>query len=238
MDQFSFAHKDELLKILHESREETWQFSSLAELKGMIRRPVKPTEIVLLLHGLAERGKRIYRKLIPYLPESALVVAPNAPFPIPRQKEGRLDYGYSWYFYDKVENKYFINQDIAKAWLRDFIKTLHPESLPVTIIGFSQGGYLAPLVGKEIAQTKLVIGIACEFRRSLISSKLPFSLTAILGEDDEIVGIDSALKEIENLKEIGIEVETFKIPQNGHSLSTEVCKKVNFILEKYGKRSL
>ena len=226
------------MKILQETIEEKWQFTSYAELQGIKRKVTDPSEVILLLHGLGERGKRIFRKLLPYLPEDALIIAPNAPFPIPRNKEGRMDFGHSWYFYDKFEKKYVVTQDLAKYWLRDLLEKENPDSLPVTIIGFSQGGYLAPLAGKEIRETKLIIGLACEFRTTLIHGPLPFPLHAVHGEEDEIVTMESALNEIESLKSIGVEVDFHSVKNARHEITPEMGKVVETILRSYGKRSL
>lgn len=223
------------MKNLQDMVIENWQFTSFAKLEGVVRRVDEPTEIILLLHGLGERGKRIYRKLINHLPQNALVLAPNGPFPIARNKEDRLDFGHSWYFYDKYEAKYFINQDLAKYWLRDLIKIENPNRLPVTIIGFSQGGYLAPLVGKEIVETKLIIGLACEFRTTLIIEKPAFPMVAIHGESDSIISIESALAEREKLKELGIDVQWHSVPSADHEINSEMGQLVKKILEQYGK---
>jgi predicted esterase len=226
------------LKNLQESTLEKWRFSSFAQLEGMVRRSDKPREVILLLHGLGERGKRIFRKLLPHLPNDALIIAPNGPFPISRNKEGRTDFGHSWYFYDKHEAKYFINQDLAKFWLRDLLKIENPDGLPVSIIGFSQGGYLAPLVGNEVKETKLVIGLACEFRTTLIHEKPLFPMVAIHGELDKIVTMTSALSEIEKLKKLNISVEWHALPDTGHEITNDMAQLVGNILEQHGKRSL
>lgn len=238
MDQTAWGYKGNILKILQETIEEKWKFTSYAELGGVVQRVDNPSEIILLLHGLGERGKRIFRKLLPYLPKNALIIAPNGPFPIPRNKEGRMDFGHSWYFYDRYEKKYFINQDLAKYWLRDLIKIENPKDLPVTIIGFSQGGYLAPLAGKEIKKTKLIIGLACEFRTTLIHEPLPFPLVGIHGENDEIITVESALSEIEKLKSLNVHVDFHTVKNAGHEITNEIGQTVQMILEKHGKRSL
>ncbi len=226
------------MKNLQDTTAASWQFTSFAQLDGVVRRVDNPREVILLLHGLGERGKRIFRKLLPYLPADALVLAPNGPFPLPRQKEKQLDFGHSWYFYDKFEQKYFINQDLAKFWLRDLLKIENPTALPVTIIGFSQGGYLAPLAGKEIKETKLIVGLACEFRTTLIHEKLPFPMVAVHGDKDEIVTSKSALNEIEKLRALDINVEWHSVPEAGHEITTSMGQLVGKILEQYGKRSL
>jgi predicted esterase len=225
------------LKNLQERQEETWTFQSFAELKGIVRRVERPQELILLLHGLGERGKRIYRKLLSSLPENALVLAPNAPFPIPR-KEGKNDFGYSWYFYDKVAQEYFIRQDLAKFWLRDLVKLENPNRLPVTIVGFSQGGYLAPVVAQEIPECKLVVGLSCEFRTHLITKKPEFKLIALHGKNDSIVSPNSAKVQIESLEKKGISIDFHLIDDTAHEISANMAKHIQFILETNGKAGL
>ena len=225
------------MKILQERQEETWTFQSFAELKGIVRRVERPGQVILLLHGLGERGKRIYRKLISSLPSDALILAPNAPFPIPR-KEGQSNYGYSWYFYDKVQQEYFISQDLAKYWLRDLLKLENPQGLPVSIIGFSQGGYLAPVVAQEIPETKLIIGLSCEFRANLIPQKPTFKLIALHGKNDEVVSPQSAILQKENLYRKGIFVDFVLVDQTAHEISLNMAKEVKLLLETHGTSRL
>lgn len=223
------------VKILHEAREENWTFKSRAELKGMVRRVQSPKSVILLLHGLGQRGKRIYRKLLAQLPQDALILAPNGPFPIPKQKEGRTDFGHSWYFYDKENKSYFVTMDISINWLRDLLILENPSKLPVTIIGFSQGGYMSPHVGNAIPETQLVLGIACEFRSEYLDKRPSFKLTAIHGECDEIVPYQLQVKEIESLKTKGIPVDIHLVAEANHEITTDMAKLIQTLLEPYGK---
>ncbi|MGE3608736.1 MAG: alpha/beta hydrolase [Bacteriovoracaceae bacterium] len=222
------------MKNLQDSVEERWTFNSFAQMDGVIKVPENPSQIILLLHGYDERGKRIFRKLIPYLPENALVIAPNGPFPLPRPKEDRLDFGFAWYFYDRFKKDYYINHDLPKNWLTQILKQKNPHHLPVTIIGFSQGGYLAPLVGLEIPETRLVIGIGCEFRSSLIESKFTFPLEGIHGKQDSIIQFEWAENEIKKLQQRGIN-SNLSLVDAGHEINKNAGEKVKEILEKYGK---
>ena len=226
------------MKNLHETHEQKWQFQSYAELSGVVRRVESPESIILLLHGLGQRGKRIYRKLLPYLPQNALILAPNGPFPIPREREGRIDFGHSWYFYDKFEKSYFVTHELSSSWLKSLVSLENTKSLPVFIIGFSQGGYIAPHVAKLIKETKLVIGICCEFRSHLISENLSFPLLEIHGEKDDLVSPLSARNEIEKLQMMGIEAHFQIVPDVGHEINSEMGKIIQFKLDEYGKRNL
>ncbi len=230
--------RDNLLKILHETLEIKWQFQAPVELTGIIRRTQSPRSIILLLHGLGQRGKRIYRQLLPFLPGNALILAPNGPYPIPREKEGRTEYGHSWYFYDKFAKNYFVSHELSSCWLKNLVQLENLHSLPVYIVGFSQGGYIAPHVAKYIKETKLVIGLCCEFRSHLIDEKLSIPLIGIHGEEDNIVSPISAKKEVELLKEKGIKAEFMMLAKTGHEINKEMGKIVQFQLEEYGKRDL
>jgi predicted esterase len=223
------------LKKLYALTEERWQFKAMAVMDGLIHRPDQVGQVILLLHGLNERGRSIYRKLLPYLPSDAIIIAPNGPFPLPRNREQRVTYGYSWYFYDRFEAKYLINQDLAKSWIKEVIHTNKFEKFPLTIVGFSQGGYLAPLVGEEMEQTQLVIGIGCEFRHQLIQGPLHFKLAAIHGKNDKIILPQSARHEIELLKADGIKIDWHLIDDTAHEISSGVGLEVKKILEAYGK---
>lgn len=238
MDLLSFGFKDLFLKKLQDLSVETWNFTSFAQLEGIIRRHENPKQCFLLLHGLGERGKRIYRKLCTHLPEESIIIAPNAPFPMQRQREDRIDYGHTWYFYNKFDKTYFINQDLAKNWLKDLLAQLNPDKLPLTIIGFSQGGYLAPLVGEIIPETELVIGLACEFRKNLIESLPKFKMVAIHGNNDEIIPLSMAKDEIEKFKQDGHQIDLHVIKDTGHEINSPMGAVVREVIDQYGKRSL
>lgn len=205
---------------------------------GVRRVVADPREIILLLHGLNERGKRIYRKLLPYLPSDALIISPNGIFPLPDQRSDGLRLGFTWYIFDVVHKTYQVNQDQAKLWLRDLVASANPHGLPVTVIGFSQGGYLAPLVGKEIAECKRVLGLACEFRAALIKGPLGFDLHALHGSSDPIISIQSAQNEVQLLKEKHINCTFHTIQETGHEISASMGETVRKILRDSGKRSL
>jgi len=212
---------------------------ALAQFEMSLHSPENPKKVILLLHGLSERGKRIFRKLSPYLPDDALILAPNAPFPLPRRSELGVSYGFSWYFYDSSTGQYFLKQDMARSWLAELLKLYNPSSLPLTIIGFSQGGYLAPLVGLDHPNTELVIGLGCEFRDTLIQEKMHFPLVGLHGKEDDIVSMESSLNNFDKVKHLAPWSHWEAIPETKHEINQLIGKKVASILETFNaKRSL
>lgn len=226
------------MKTLQDYEENRYELKALAVFDGVERPIDKPEQVVLLLHGLHERGLRIYRKLISYLPDNALIISPNGPFPLPREKENRTEYGYAWYFYDRATKSYFINQKLACSWLAELLAQKNISHLPLTIIGFSQGGYLAPILGHALPQTKLVIGLGCEFRENLIDEKIKFPLVGLHGENDFVVNVNHSKIDAEKLIAKGMNVEWETIPNTKHEISEEMGLRVKTILEKYGNSRL
>lgn len=226
------------MKSLQEFEEKRYELKALAVFDGIERPVEKPEQVVLLLHGLHERGLRIYRKLIHFLPDNALIIAPNAPFPLPREKDGRTEYGYCWYFYDRATKSYYLDQKLACSWLTELLAQKDISHLPLTIIGFSQGGYLAPILGHALPQTKLVIGLGCEFRENLVDEKIKFPLIGLHGEKDFAVNVNHSKADAEKLIAKGLPVEWEMVPDTAHEISEAMAMRVKTLLEKYGKDRL
>lgn len=225
------------MKTLHAIEEFSLDLQGAFPLTGLKRDPEgAPSQVVLLLHGLNERGRRIYRKLIRYLPEDALVLAPNAPWPIPRQKPSKLDFGHAWYYYDRHTQTYPVTQQLALELLVKLLMTT-PKDLPVTIIGFSQGGYLAPQLGFLSPRVDKVIGIGCEFRERFFPSSPSFQLHAIHGSRDEVITPEMAQAEIEKLNLRGIPV-SWTLVDSAHDITEDTGRTIQRLMETYGKRSL
>ena len=238
MDCLSLDEEDKFVKILQEYEEETHVVTGLWQMKTVEFKPEQPKSITLLLHGYNERGLRIYRKLKRALPADTYIIAPNGPFPMPRPKADRLDFGYAWNFYDDHNGQYHVDEHTIVSLIKNLIDPLNPEKLPITIIGFSQGGFLAPLLAYGIPEVKHVIGIGCIFRPRFFPRPATFTLDAIHGASDAIVSSERALQEIEVLKNTGINVNWHSISDLKHEINLEVIKLITTLTETYGKESL
>jgi predicted esterase len=225
------------MKILQDSKEDICLLNCAYPIKFFERKPKNPRKLVLLLHGLNERGLRIYRKLIKFLPLDSYVLAPNAPYPIARSKPDRIDFGFSWYFYDRVNSSYPIDQSWSISILSELIRIKNPDKLPVIIIGFSQGGYLAPILACAMEnQVEQIIGIGCEFRDHLLSKLPNFSLTSIHGADDMTITPSMGQEQIELLKKRGIFVNSYVLPDTKHEINSSVALTIKNILESSWKK--
>lgn len=217
------------MKNLQKNLEHSWHIQTSIQLQGMKKEVQNPQQIILLLHGLGERGKRIFRKLCSYLPSNALIIAPNGPYPLIKNTSPLKQAGYSWYYSDIFPKK------TSCELLKTLIEKENKKKVPLSIIGFSQGGYLAPHVGQMIKETQMIIGIGCEFRASSlvhhdlshqsfqdIKKDFPFKFIGLHGEDDKIVSFESAKKNIEDLKKFGLKTEFISVPRGQHHIDEEM----------------
>ncbi len=189
-----------------------------------------PSKIILLLHGYGESSQKIYKRLIDYLPKDALVIAPNGPFPSPSPTDDGYKISFAWYFFDNKKGEFFIDYDLPSELLKNLFIQLNLKDLPLTIIGYSQGGYLAPFVGEKISQTKHVIGVNCRFRFDKLPDKLNFKIDGIHGEQDESVDPLRAKESFGVLKERGATGDFYILKNEGHRLTIGFREKIQELL--------
>lgn len=189
------------------------------------------SRLFLLLHGFQQNGAGMYRRCISALPEDAAVLAPCGPYPLPKRVEGRYSVGYSWYFYDMFRDEYFIDMEVGKAYLRSLLTNLGLQERPTTIIGFSQGGYLAPFFAMEHSSVDQVIGIGCQFLDEEIDAALKarghsavsFRMDQIHGARDAIVEPENARASHRRLTERGVKGEFHLLPEAEHKIDAGVA---------------
>lgn len=185
-----------------------------------------PKQLFLLLHGFSQRGESLLKKLSSVLPPDAAILSPNAPFPAPfKTASGYLE-AYAWYFYLAKDNRFVIPPGPSVRALKNLIQKLGYEKLPLTIIGFSQGGYLAPVVAKEMP-VKHIIAVSADYLARYYSKNDKFKLDAIHGAKDEVSPIEVSRNNLEALKqEFGIDATFHELPNTRHEMDEEAIKVI------------
>lgn len=186
--------------------------------------------IYLLLHGYLLDGDFIYNKLKSSLPENSLVIAPNGPFMVPQKKREEYFPKYGWYFFDPSKKTFYINYDPAADYLKKILSKYNPNKKPVTIIGYSQGGYLSPKVAELIPEVNKVIGLACVFRNGKFNYRSDITYHQIHGNMDLAVEMPGALHEWSILKDQGNTGEFIELDEIGHRLSEEYINALTSLL--------
>jgi predicted esterase len=188
-----------------------------------IKRVASPKKVALLLHGYLQTGQYIFKKLSDLFDEETVVLAPNGPFPIPYpdpMKPKML--AYSWYFYHMEADYFLIPYSIPAEVILSLLKQLELEKLPLDIIGFSQGGFLAPHIGKLHSMTKKVIGIGANFKTLEGESRFLFKMYAIHGDQDDHVELERVQKNYLLMKERKFDYELIVKKGLGHFILDDV----------------
>lgn len=207
----------------------------------------KPTggdasEVILLLHGFQQTNQYIFGKLAASCPADAIVLAPNAPFPVPERKEdGSHRAGFSWYFYNAQKDEYFIDMRVGIQLLAGLLKKLDLDRKPLRVVGFSQGGYLAPFFALTRSRATQVVGVAAEFlpeelREAAHASGAPwpphFRVDTVHGELDDIVPAADAANGHAGLLSLGARGTLIQVPGGTHRISTDVQAAVREALHR------
>lgn len=178
----------------------------------------QPKRCFLLLHGYLLDGKFIYNSLLETLGPDDLIIAPNGPFVIPVKKKEAYLPKYAWYFFDPAKKTYYINYEPAADYLVKIVNHYNKENLPLTVIGYSQGGYLSPKVAQLYPNTEKVIGLACVFRNKLFKLNSNTTYHQVHAINDIVVELKSAKPEWEELKERGNNGKFLEIQDSGHRI--------------------
>ncbi len=199
-------------------------------------RPVdKPKLLVLFLHGYSDHGgsflKRLFQDQWPESFARAAVLAPNGPFPVPVKSETGWREAYAWYFYDEKAGEMMISPETAVRGCEQLIQKFGYEQIPKVIVGFSQGGFLAPHLATHLNGVREIIGIATGFREAYyplsseapaISEVTPWTVTGIQGSDDEVFPLAETRAAHAALLRRGYSGEFVEIPKLTHVASPEV----------------
>ncbi len=144
--------------------------------------------LIICLHGYGQSGEKFYNSIASILPKNAKVLIPNGPFPLPGKARTAEALGHAWYFYDAKSDEYYVSYDIAVGLIVKLIDHFNLTSCEKTILGYSQGGYLAPFLAQELTNLKNIVSINGSFRiDKMKQGKEEFVVHAINGADDDIV---------------------------------------------------
>ena len=176
-------------------------------------------------------------RIAPLLPSDGEILAPNGPFPLPgrfplseKRDEQQFVKSFAWYFYDRATRRFFIDYTIPARLLGNLIK--ERDELPLTIIGYSQGGYLSLFAAQEIPHCDHIIGINGSWRDDKLppSTTLNLRIDSINGEEDKVVDPVQASKGHRRLLAMGATGTFYPIKGGEHRWGKEYGEKLQDII--------
>jgi len=191
-----------------------------------------PRRLVILLHGFQQTGSLILNMLEDCFDESCLVISPNGPFPFPYKNANATSYrlAYAWYFFDPKTNVFGVPMDLAVNYLSELVSKLDAAPLPKWVIGYSQGGYLAPFAANALTGVERVLTINARFRSEALKESYPYRCDAVHGVDDAMVDFDRSQRCHAEILATGNRGRFHAIAGAGHRITRELRDGVREIL--------
>lgn len=183
-------------------------------------------EVLILLHGFQQSGRWIHERLHE-INFKGRVISPNGLYPVPLKLKKGWILTYGWYFFNPITSSYVTDMNESVKYLQCLLEHIFKNSLgqkKIKVIGFSQGGYLAPFLAQVVKNINQVIGIHCRFRSEVLQEAYSFRLDAIHGRDDKIVEFDRSQKCHEEI----LQKNTGKFVgvNGGHEITSEVIEEL------------
>ena len=94
------------------------------------------------------------------------------------------------------------------------------------IIGYSQGGYLAPFLGCKLTNVKECIAINAEYKHLMLPKTCPFPLINICGENDEIVEPNNCQNSHHEMIKRGNTGDFYIIKNADHKINVDIVDTV------------
>src|SRR6185437_10372783 len=106
------------------------------------------------------------------------------------------------------------------------------SALPLRIVGFSQGGYLAPFLAERVPQARQVIGIHSTYLYEELGSTLSFRTDNIVGERDPIVEPEISRRSHAEVVRRSKGGEFICLPGIGHELGADAVRRTAELLQR------
>ena len=199
--------------------------------------------LVVALHGMGQDESVIRRDLAPLFDRPWIWLFPRGPYPLEIRGRHVMRIGYAWYMFDGDQTRLRQSMDASCRHLLAIIDTLwntcRIDLSKAAVLGFSQGGYLAGVLG---ATNPMRFKAACsiggrikhEFLTDAAAKAGPrVALAQIHGGRDESVKPQPARDSIEAASKLGFtRAEYFEDPEAGHEITPRMVDWLGTWLER------
>jgi predicted esterase len=188
------------------------------------RHPKSKNRLVIFLHGFSDTASSLLRRSWKEGDLAYDVLAPNGPFPTPIRTPEGFKEAYAWYFIHPSSKIALISPDITVGMFLQLIEKLELEDHKKTIVGFSQGGFFAPVLASKLKNVEKIIGMGCDYIKSSYSSLKNIEVHGIHGIKDTVVDCANSKKNFSSLKKLGIAGKFIEVSEMDHKINEEARK--------------
>ncbi len=179
--------------------------------------------LYILLHGYQQNAEWMLKKFENRISNASLLI-PQGPFPVPFQKGNSIHRVFSWYFFDIEKQAYYIDMQSSISAILNLPEI--KKHSQVRILGFSQGGFLAPFVAQEISQCKEVLLLNAVLRYDDLAESAHFKIYQYHGVKDEIIPMKRAQLAHQKYLDRGNAGKFYQILGDTHKIDDEFLDKV------------
>jgi len=181
-------------------------------------------DLVVLLHGFQDTAAAFLKRALEERDYPFSILAPNAPFPMPIEKEDGFQEAYSWYFAHYSKKLLLIPPEVSVSYLHELVTKLGLASHRKVVVGFSQGGYFAPFASRRLTNVGKIIGVGCGYRPDDYKGLEVDAVDAIHGDHDPIISIESSKKMYEELRPAIKRGDFLTVPGLKHAMNDQARK--------------
>ncbi len=202
--------------------------------------------LIVYLHGYKQNITLFQKLTTKILNIEAYHLFIQAPYPVYDEKRERKveEWGRAWYLYDGEQTQFVKSMEISSEFIQEIIDQLIPnlEVSRICIFGYSMGGYLGGYFAlSRWKHVNEAIILSARIKTEVFEGKLEqakhIRFLAIHGEGDTSVYPGPQQKEIENLKENGIDA-TFEMINEKHKFTDTFIEKSMEWLSAKGYRTI
>ncbi|MDH5642289.1 MAG: alpha/beta hydrolase-fold protein [Nitrospira sp.] len=193
-------------------------------------------ETLMLLHGMGETPA-FMRKRLGALAEGRIIVYPRAPWPFEVRNGDNNRIGFAWYVFSGDQQLLREGMELSAGHLAAIMAAVaakHPVDPERTrLIGFSQGGYLAPFAAATHAGAfRAAASLSGRIKHEFLSdtpaeTKERLPLLHVHGGGDARVLPGPARDSVEACRTMGfMQVEYHEVPGAGHEVTAPMVEIV------------
>jgi phospholipase/carboxylesterase len=191
--------------------------------------------LVVALHGQGMSAASFAREVLPCLPERTSALVPQAPLPFEMRSSKGMRQGNGWYIYTGETDDFLASMRRTEEWLVrqiEFCVADHGfDAKRVSLLGFSQGGYLAGYVGlRHAARFRRLVVAAARIKHEVLESDARLAagvglrVLQVHGDADESVAAAAVRASCGALAGWGVACE-FRTYPCGHAvLRDDACR--------------
>lgn len=202
--------------------------------------------LILYLHGYGDNEERFKTKCESLFSIEAYHLFIQGPYPVFDKTFSRTvsKWGRAWYLYDGKKKQFIKSLELSAEFVQeivdDLIKFIQVEKM--CVLGYSMGGYLAGYFAlSRWKHVNELIVIGARIKTEVITKERwkhlsHLDILALHGSMDESVSWQNQQREIELLKDRGIQAE-LRLLDQGHEFDTNVISEAMLWLDRRGYRN-